>query len=168
MEMPIDGIGTYLPGTSIQNNDGVYFGDNSNSIPDLFSVANSSGYLAALEEKAKRTGAEADFEKWLDARAQEDYLSRAYAYDEYIRGSQYQRMAADLKKAGLNPYLALNSLSGGSGSSIQGQTIDYNATSSQATKLTAQSNMVKAIALMLTGFFAGAGNIIKAAAGFNS
>lgn len=127
----------------------------------IMNSANSGGYLKALETQARLSGDDVDLEKYLDALGQSEYANRAYEYDEYIRSSQYQRMSKDLKEAGLNPYLALNSLTGGSGSSMMGSVASYNSNATKSDRLTSQSNLVKAIAMMFAGVAGSAGAIAK-------
>lgn len=75
--------------------------------------------------------------------------------------SEYQRAVADLKKAGINPFLALSSLSGSSPSSsgqgVTGGLITSAANSKRQTKTTAMTS-----ALAVLGIIAAA--IIKAVA----
>lgn len=90
------------------------------------------GSLDWLKSMAKTSPEYA--EKLFDYLVNQQNVADAKAYDEYVRKHNYQWMAEDLKNAGLNPYLALNSLGGSSGTNIQAQSGTYGASSAKNTR----------------------------------
>lgn len=79
------------------------------------SVDSSKDALSQLADLAKDNPEY--METYLQLLAERENTTNAQAWYERMSGSQYQRAAEDLRKAGLNPALALTALSGaGSGS----------------------------------------------------
>lgn len=128
---------------------------NANAVNSNFSY--DSDYLYNIARQARLTGDEAWYEKWLEAMQSESFYNRAVEYDKFVRSNSYQMMVEDLKKAGLNPYLALNSLGGFSGANIQGQASGYGAVSSRAKQQQGQAALLKAI----LSIFSSAGALAK-------
>lgn len=76
--------------------------------------SNSLDYLWDLAQKDP-----AYMELYLQLLAERENTSNAQAWYEKMSGSQYQRSVEDLKKAGLNPWLALQGLNGAGSGSVQ-------------------------------------------------
>lgn len=130
----------------------------SNEAP-VFNMPLNSGYIEQLASMAPNS--EAWYEKYLDALANESYYSRAVEYDKFVRSNYYQMMVQDLKKAGLNPYLALNSLGGSSGSNIQGSSSGYGAVSAAASSKKADAAMLRVLTSLLGDIFSSSGQVAK-------
>lgn len=83
-------------------------------------VASSSGSDDALSKLANLANDNPEYmETYLQLLAERENTANAQAWYEKMSGSQYQRAVEDLKKAGLNPALALTALSGAGSGSVQ-------------------------------------------------
>lgn len=130
-----------------------------------FSNSTAKDYLDFLKEQASKD--EAWFEKYINALQNESQYSRAVEYDKWLRSNSYQMMVEDLKKAGLNPYLALNSLGGSSGTSLQASSSGMSAVSGKSSLQNALTNMtnsetkkLQVIAQIITALITGSSRII--------
>lgn len=107
------------------------------------SSSTARNYLDILKEYSTKD----DFwmEKYLDALERENDVRSARNYDQFIRSHYYQIMAEDLKKAGFNPYLALNSLGGSNGTTIMKNSSNYSASSARAAQQNANSKTIDSV-----------------------
>lgn len=99
-------------------------------------------------------------EKLFDYLVNQQNVTDARAYDQYVRSHNYQWMSEDLRKAGLNPYLALNSLGGSSGANIQAQGGTYGASSAKNSKDLGNNRI---LALLLASLLGVSGKLISTA-----
>lgn len=120
----------------------------------------SKDALSQLYELAQKDPAY--METYLQLLAERENTTNAQAWYEKMSGSQYQRAMDDLRKAGVNPWLALQSLGGAGAGSVQPagtwSTSPYaNKISKQqaeSQRLNSQATMLKAFAGMSTAVLA--------------
>lgn len=110
-------------------------------------------YLGWLKDHAKISPEYA--EKLFDYYVNQANWSNAVAYDKWTRSHSYQMMVNDLKAAGLNPYLALNSLGGSSGSSVMASSSSANATQWYNTRKLTEKKILANFIASLFGSLAG-------------
>lgn len=106
-------------------------------------------------------------EKWINWMMQSDMMQKQMDWQEYMSGSQYQRMINDLKAAGLNPWLALQGgVSGSSYGSVSAPSVGYTSPSYQANqkeinedkidsqeKIAKDNNRTKLLSSIISGIF---------------
>lgn len=94
--------------------------DDSNTLPSTWTsgmggidkLLNGGRGYEISKDMIDRIFAEQQLEKAREWQVRSDASARAW--EEYFDSTKYQRMMKDLKAAGLNPWLALNSLNGSS------------------------------------------------------
>lgn len=91
---------------------------NSDLVPESsFKLDPNKDYLSRVQKVVKDNPEY--MELYLQLLAERENTTNAQAWYEKMSGSQYQRAIEDLKKAGINPYLALQSLGGAGSGSVQ-------------------------------------------------
>lgn len=104
-------------------------------------------------------------ETYLQLLAERENTTAAQAWYEKMSGSQYQRAAKDLQAAGLNPYLALQSLGGaGSGSVSPAGSWSTSPYSNKMARSQAESQSLNARANAIKAGLAGLTAIVALAA----
>lgn len=130
----------------------------SSSSASLVDSSVEPGTLEWLKSMAKEHPEYA--EKLLDYYIDQSNVNSAREYDSYIRSHSYQMMVDDLKAAGLNPWLALNSLGASGGANIQAN----NSTSSAQSTLNSKNlGNNKILAMLLAALLGTTGKLIAAA-----
>lgn len=129
------------------------------------SQIDESNYLDVLKKKS--LASDEWLEKYLNFLDNREALSQAQDYDKWVRSNSFQLMAEDLRKAGLNPYFALNSLGGSSGSSMIRNTSGYNANSAvsynKANEIKLTSSILSFISSLLNGIIGSGASIGRGA-----
>lgn len=128
------------------------------SSEDISQSSTAENYLDMLKQKSTQD----DFwmEKYIDALERENDVKSAREYDEYVRSHYYQNMSEDLKKAGFNPYLALNSLGGSNGTTIMKNASNYSASSAKASAKNAETREDQVITQTITSLAATAAHLL--------
>lgn len=94
------------------------------------------------------TDTQREYDQWVKSEErgyERASINSARAWEEYLDSTKYQRMKADLEKAGLNPWLALQS---GASASAQGSSTSTGGSHSAKSSFN-QSNAPKNLALGL-------------------
>lgn len=92
------------------------------TIRDAGKIVNPNSFGSKFSDWLGTTNRAGDYEAWMDADArnyERANINSARAWEEYLDSTKYQRMTQDLEKAGLNPWLALQS---GASASASGST----------------------------------------------
>lgn len=114
---------------------------NSSNNSSAVDVSSSNDPLQAMLDYAKATGSESAYETYLNN-----------WYNTQMSNSAYQRAVADLEKAGLNPWLAVNNSASTPTSSSKSYSEELQAEKNrklEATK-TATTQVAKMVALILS------------------
>lgn len=137
-------------------------GSVGSSSPSESSAAASSSTAQGYLDILKNYSTKDDFwmEKYLDALERLEDVKDARDYDLFVRSHSYQLMAEDLKKAGFNPYLALNSLGGSGGANIMKNASNYSASSARATQQNADSKSSQTGAYLVLGLIMAAARFL--------
>lgn len=102
----------------------------------------------------ERTKARESYQTYLNAvnkRNEERALANARAYNEWFESTKYQRAVHDLKKAGLNPWLAVNSGFANQGSATITNTSAKGAEYDMKDQSSALAGLLGAIAKLIAG-----------------
>lgn len=121
---------------------------------------NPNAFLNKFSDWLGFTNTQADYDKWkagYNAWYEQKATNSARAWDEYIQSTYYQRMVEDLKKAGLNPWLALNS--------GIGNTVNYSsAGSGSSARYKSDEKNKSGASTLIAGFMIAAARVIAALA----
>lgn len=124
-----------------------------------FSLSNGSSDVGTLDWLRRMAKNDPEYaEKLFDYMVDQANVGSARDYDKLVRQNSYQWMFEDLKKAGLNPYLALNSLGGSSGANIQAQGNTYGAAKATSSK---EIGYLKTILQFVGNLISSAGSLTK-------
>lgn len=97
------------------------------------SAKSSDKYIQAYYDLYKKTGNVAYLEKLIDYAANLDATSSARDWDKMMSDTSFSRLMADIKKSGLNPWLALqNGFGQASSGSVGAANVPGSSASSQA------------------------------------